>query len=136
MPTEREISSRSSRRTSRKPLDLKLTEQSEPAVVSESVAESDGVRELAEKMDCALYHVRQLAKLHQEAMVHSICELHLESNDGAEPSTAELIGIYSAKLSRALPSTRTTRTNLTMIRKTTFSMTALHQHRLRIRDRV
>jgi len=70
-----------------------FTEQSE-SVFSESVAESDGVSELATEMGAALEHVRNLAKQHQETLVHSICERLRDHNDGAEPSTSQLLGVF------------------------------------------
>merc|ERR1719204_3052089 len=67
--------------------------------VSEAVPESaftsaESDAELGEEMDSALAHVRELAKLHQEAFVNSICDLYHDSNGGVEASRDQIFGIF------------------------------------------
>merc|ERR1719242_1457635 len=47
------------------------------------------------QMDSAIEHIENLASSRQEGFVNSICDIYRDSNDGAEPSTTELFGIFS-----------------------------------------
>merc|ERR1719491_1199939 len=69
--------------------------------VASSVAESVAFNEetfneeaFGEDMDLALEHVQNLGALHQSEFVDNVCELYTEEY-GAEPSTAQLFGLFS-----------------------------------------
>merc|ERR1719491_1286684 len=80
---------------------VSTSEFDESESVASSVAESVAFNEetfneeaFGEDMDLALKHISDLGALHQSEFVDNVCEMYTEEY-GAEPSTAQLFGLFS-----------------------------------------
>ena len=50
---------------------------------------------IVEEWQSVIEHVEQVASQHQKALVHSICDMYSENNDGAEPSVADIKQVFA-----------------------------------------